>query len=103
MSSELAEERKLIFINLLNNVPVENVAQAFHRDSVAAVMDDFKFVALKIKSYMFARAMPFIPLDTVAEAMQNKFQVLDILAKVNLDVLPEFTKVSANKLEDVYL
>ena len=101
--SELAEERKLIFTNLLNGVPVANVAQAFHRDSVAAVMDDFKFVALKIKGYMFARAMPFIPLDTVAEAMQNKFQVLDILAKVNLDVLPEFSSISANKLEDVYL
>ena len=52
---------------------------------------------------MFARAKPFIPLDTVAEAMQNKFQVLDILAKVNLDVLPEFSSISANKLEDVYL
>jgi len=101
--SELAEERKLIFTNLLNGVPVANVAQAFHRATEAAVMDDFKYVALKIKGYMFARAMPFIPLDTVAEAMQNKFQVLDILAKVNLDVLPEFSSISANKLEDVYL
>lgn len=91
--SELATERKLIFQNLLNGVPVAQVAQAFHRASEKEVLEDFRFVALKIKCYAFQRAFPYIPMDTVAEAAQNKMAILDILSKVNLDVLPVFSSV----------
>lgn len=102
MRSEKATERELIFINLANGVPIAEVAKAFNKNTEAEIMDDFRFVALKIKSYMFKRAMPFIPLDTVSEVMQNRLQAFDLLTKVNLDVLPEFQKITANKLEDVY-
>ena len=98
--SEKAIERELIFANLLNGVPPENVAQAFNKESVAQVMDEFRYVALKIKSYMFSRAMPYIPLDTIAEAMQNKLQALDLLTKVKLDALPAYKQITAVKLED---
>lgn len=102
MRSEKATERELIFINLVNGVPIADVAKAFHKETENQVMEDFRFVALKIKNYMFARAMPFISLDTVAEAMQNKLQAFELLNKVNLDVLPQFQKITANKIEDVY-
>lgn len=101
--SEKATERELIFCNLLNGVSVIDVAKAFHKETENQVMEDFRFVALKIKGYIFARAMPFIPLDTIAEAMQNKFMVLDLLKKVNLDVAPEFSNITTGKVEDAYL
>lgn len=93
MPSELAAERKLIFINLLNGVPVAQVAQGFHRQTEKEVMDDFRFVALKIKAYAFQRVMPYIPLESVAEARSNKIHILEILEKVNLDVLPVFSSI----------
>jgi hypothetical protein len=95
--SELATERKLIFINLVNGVPIHTVAQTFHRESERVVLDDFRFVALKIKSYMFSRAMPFIPLEHPHEVAQNKSLVFDLLNKVNLDVLPAFSKITSSE------
>jgi len=103
MKSEKATERELIFINLLNGVPIADIAKAYNKQTEMQVMEDFYFVALKIRNYMFKRAMPFIPLDTVSEAMQNKLLVLDLLTKVNLDILPEFSKITVNKFEDMYL
>ena len=102
MPSDLAIERKLIFTNLLNGVPVGQVAQAFNRQTEKEVMDDFRFVAMKIKSYAFQRLMPYIALDTIAEAMQNKFLILGILEKVNLDILPMFSSFNVEKVEDVF-
>lgn len=102
MASELATERKLIFLNLLNGVPVAQVAQAFHRQTEKEVMDDFRFVALKIKAYAFQRVMPYIPLESVAEAQANKIQILGILEKVNLDVLPVFSSIKAELVEGVF-
>lgn len=95
--SELATERKLIFINLVNGVPIPTVAQTFHRESERAVLDDFRFVALKIKSYMFARAMPFIPIEHPRDVVQNKSLVFDLLDRVNLDVLPAFSKITSSE------
>ncbi len=87
----------------MNGVPVEQIAKAFHRQSEKEVMDDFRFVALKIKSYAFQRVMPYIPLETVAEAQANKMLILGILEKLNLDVLPVYSSIKVNKLEEVFL
>ena len=102
MQSERATERKLIFGNLLNGVAPAQVAQAFHKASEKEVMQDFAYVALKIKCYAFQRAMPYIPCDTVAEAMQNKILILGILDKLNLDVLPVFSSIKTGKVEEVF-
>jgi hypothetical protein len=100
MPSELATQRKLIFINLLNGVSVAQVAQAFHRQSEKEVMDDFRYVALKIKSYAFQRGMPYIALETVKEAQGSKIMILGILEKINLDVLPVFSSVRSNAVDN---
>ena len=83
-------------------MPVSQVAQAFHRQTEKEVMDDFRFVALKIKSYAFQRVMPYIPLESVAEAQQNKIYILGILDKLNLDVLPVYSSIKANPVEEVF-
>jgi hypothetical protein len=100
MQSAGAIERRLIFQNLANGVPPERVAQAFHRSSVKELMDDFRYVANKIKGYMFARTMPFIPFETPAEAKRHRLQLFDILKKLNLDVVPLYSKFEVASLED---
>ena len=102
MATEKATERKLIFINLLNGVDIVEVAKTFHKQSEKEVMDDFRFVALKIKSYVFARAMPYIDCGTIAEARANKMQLLIILDKLNLDTVPIYSSITVNKVEEVF-
>lgn len=97
--SALATERRLIFLNLMNGVPVESVAKTFHRQTEKEVWDDFRFVALKIKSYAFQRVMPYIPLDNVQEAQANKILIISILGKLNLDVMPVFKTITAQPVE----
>jgi len=97
---ELATERKLIFTNLLNGVPLAEVAQAFNKQSEAEVVESFRFVALKIRGYIFQRAMPHVPCDTVAEAMQNRLLLMGILEKLNLETLPAFAKITDAPLEE---
>jgi hypothetical protein len=102
MASEKATERKLIFINLLNGVSIAEVAKTFHKETEKEVLDEFRFVALKIKSYLFQRAMPYIPFDTVAEARSNRVQFLILVDKLNLDVVPVFSRIVTQKVEEVY-
>ena len=102
MPSQLATERKLIFTNLLNGVPIEQVAQNFHRQTEKEVMEDFRFVVLKIKCYAFQRVMPYIPMETVAEARTNKLQLLALVEKLNLDVLPVYSSIYTQPVEEVY-
>ena len=101
-ASARAVDRELIFTNLLNGVSAPEVARAFHKDSEREVMEDFKFVALKIKSDVFARAMPYIPCDTVAEAMGNRIVIFGILNKINLDTVPIYSSIKISKVEEVY-
>lgn len=101
-ASGRATDRKLLFINLVNGVSIPEVARAFHKNSDAEVMADFKFVSLKIRSYIFQRAMPYLPCDTIEEAKQNRIVFFGILDKLNLDVVPAFSKITAAKVEDIY-
>lgn len=94
-----AAERRLIFENLANGVGVEQVARDFGKNSIEEVMVDFRFVALKIKSYAFARLMPYIALDSVEHARQNRFVALTILAKLNLEVVPMFSSIKGNETD----
>lgn len=101
MPSERATERKLIFINLLNGVSPEQVARDFHKNTIAEIMEDFRFVALKLKSYGFQRAMPYIHCDTIDEARQSKLTLLVLLEKVNLDVVSVFSSIKPKPIESI--
>lgn len=101
MQSAGAIDKKLIFQNLVNGVPPDRVAQAFRRRNIKEVMEDFLYVANKIRSYRFIRMMPYLPCETPAEARHNRIHLFDILAKLNLDMVPRYTKFEVGQLEDV--
>ena len=75
----------------------------FNRPHEAAVMQDFQYVVTKIKTYLFARAIPTVPCDTIEQCRQNKIALFSILRRVNLDVASPYKRLETHKLEDVLL
>jgi len=89
----------MIFINLANGVPLAGVMAAFRR-SEKEVMDDFWFVASKIRSYRFERGAPMLPILSIADARgANRAAILLTLRNVNLTVDPKFSKIDTEKLD----
>jgi hypothetical protein len=88
----LAADRKLIFTNLANSVPMRQVMAAFGR-SEKEVMAEFEFVAKKIRSYRFERGMPFAACMTIRDAQKNAALLLHTLERLNLSTEPKFAKV----------
>lgn len=91
------DDRHLIFSNLLNGVPVPQVARDFHK-SEAEVEQVFTHVLRKVKSYCFLRSrqknpMPVVTASTVAEARAFRLTCLSVLPKLNLDRAPEFRDI----------
>ncbi len=95
---KLAEERKLIFANLVNGVPVASVMEAFKR-SEDEVMADFAFVATKIISYRFERGMPFVNCRSIDEAIRKKALALHSLERINLLTDPVYSKVETAPID----
>lgn len=89
------EERKIIFSNILNKVPVLNIAQAFNK-SENEIISDFKYIIQKIKNYCFINGHPAIYCDTIEEAQREKYSIYPILNVINLDKAPIY-KVTNQK------
>ena len=81
------DERKLIFSNIINGVPLETVAQAFHKTD-ADVQADFDYIIQKIKNYCFINGVPAIICDSVEQARKVRFPIFAVLEVVNLDKSP---------------
>lgn len=77
----LGEERRLIFENTANGVPVEKIMAAFRR-SEAEVAKEVEFVGRKIREYRFKRLMPPLACGTVKEIRWNRLALLDVVAKL---------------------
>jgi len=77
----LAETRRLIFKNLANGVVVEKVMAAFGL-SEKEVLDHFRFVARKIWGYRFERGMPYIKVETPADARCQVAPLLHTLKRI---------------------
>lgn len=91
------DNRALIFANLVNGVPPEQVARDF-RQSEAEVMQVFAFVLRKIKSYCFMRsrqknAVRIITASNLKEAKDCRVLCLSVLPKLNLDNPPEYKDI----------
>ena len=86
------ERRKLVFANLLNGIPVEQVMVAF-KLSAKEVMDDFHFIGRKVRSYRFERGMPFVLCDTIENAKANRADILFTLTRINPDKEPLFSRI----------
>lgn len=89
MAGAIGERRRLVFSNLLNGVSVEQVMVTF-KLSAKEVMDDYEFVARKIRSYRFERGQPFLLCDTIANARGSREALLFTLSRLNTDTDPKF-------------
>lgn len=91
----LAADRKLIFTNLANSVPLRQVMAEFKRSEME-VMAEFEAVALRLKCYRFNRGMPFAACSTVREAEKNAAILLHSLDRLGWRYLtspPEFKRI----------
>lgn len=90
------DTRALIFSNLLNGVPLGQVAQAFHKTE-SEINQIFSFVLRKIKSYCFVRqtqkAYPTITASTLEDAKKYRLTCLEVLPKLNLDKDSQFKDI----------
>lgn len=84
----LGSDRKLIFRNICNSVPIESIMLAFHR-SALELQQEFAFVSRKIREYRYRRcvegsphASPPIACDSYADARQNRLALLETLEKL---------------------
>lgn len=78
---KLGEERRLIFENVANGVPTEQIMVAFRRSEVD-VMREVEFVARKIREYRFKRRLPPLACGTIKEIRWNRPALLDTVAKL---------------------
>ncbi len=83
------DERRLIFSNLLNGVPLTDVCKAFNKTE-ADVRAEFSYITQKIKNYCFLKGCPAIYCDTIEDARKNRYAIFPILRVVNLDKAPQF-------------
>lgn len=79
--AELGEHRRLIFENVVNGVPVEDIRAAFHCSELE-VQQAVEFVAKKIKEYRFRRHQPPLPCDTDFERKWNRRALLENVRKL---------------------
>lgn len=82
----IGEERRLIFQNYANGVPVETIMEVYRR-SQAEVEKDVEFVVKKLREYRFRRQLP--PLDCSDERMIrfNRRPLLETLNKLGPEYL----------------
>lgn len=77
----IGEERRLIFENVANGVPIQQVMSAFKR-SEAEVMREVAFVGKKIAEYRFRRHLPPLPCANLTEIRWNRLALLDTVRKL---------------------
>ena len=77
----LGEKRKLIFSNVANGVPDENIMAAF-KISREELLRETDFVTRKIREYRFRRGLPPLPCDTLAEIRYNHLALLETVSKL---------------------
>jgi len=98
MAARLQDERALIFTNLMNGVPVWQVARDFRR-SEPDVMNIFRFILRKIRSRRLERMEPPIIGNTIDEVRRHRIACLMILPKLNLDKDPRYRNVMHEAVE----
>lgn len=77
----LGEQRRLIFVNLANGVPIEQVMAAFHR-SEAEVLREMEFVGKKLREYRFKRHLPPLACETLRDIRFNRRALLECIVKL---------------------
>lgn len=90
------EERRLIFQNIANGVPMESIMAAFRR-SEKEIWDEVEYVGRKIREYRFRRHMPPLEVQGIRAIRLNRLALLETLEKLGPEylasdlVLPKIT------------
>ncbi|MGB8422180.1 hypothetical protein [Paraburkholderia sp.] len=87
----MSDVRKLVYQNVACGVPPEKVAHDLGLTDEQA-KDAFDEVARKIAWVQVKDAMPYLPCQSINDAMQNRKALLPILENMDLDA-PEIAKV----------
>lgn len=77
----LGEERRLIFENYANGVPIEQIMAAFRR-SEDEVVREVEFVGKKLREYRFKRHLPPLACETLKDIRYNRRALLDNISKL---------------------
>lgn len=77
----LGEERRLIFENYANGVPIEQIMVTFLR-SEAEVVREVEFVGKKLREYRFKRHLPPLPCETLKDIRFHRRALLENTAKL---------------------
>jgi hypothetical protein len=104
-AERLGEQRRLIFENVANGVPVQQVMNVF-QCSEKELMDDIKFVGKKISEYRFRRNQPPLSCSTFNEIFTNRLALLDTLRRlgdVYLSTSLLIPNIHVGKLEDPHV
>jgi len=83
---KLGEERRLIFENVANGVPMEKIKAAFRR-SEEEVWREVEFVGRKIREYRFRRHLPPLQCQGIKAIRWNRRALLETLRKLGPDYL----------------
>lgn len=75
------QERRLIFENVANGVPIEQIMTAFRR-SEAEVWREVEFVGKKIREARFKCQLPPIDHQGIAAIRRNRLPLLEALAQM---------------------
>lgn len=87
MDKNNMDERRLVFLNLINSVPLKNVAESFNKTELE-IKASFDYIIQKIKNYCFIKDVPAICCNTIAQAKAIRHSIYPILDKVDLDKEP---------------
>jgi hypothetical protein len=82
----LGDERRLIFENVANGVPIQQVMSVFRR-SEKEVMDEVQFVARKICEYRFRGRLPPLSCSTLKDISWNRLALLETVARLGSNFL----------------
>jgi hypothetical protein len=101
-AERLGEDRRLIFENVANGVPIQQVMSVFRR-SEKEVMDEVRFVGKKLCEYRFRRHQPPLSCTTLNEIFTNRAALLDTLRRlgdVYLSTSLLIPKIHVGSLDD---
>lgn len=77
----LGSTRRLVFQNLLNGVPVEQIRQSLHLSELE-IEQAQAFVAQKITQHLILRHQAPIPCQTIEDMRWNRIDLLAVLSKI---------------------
>lgn len=95
------EERRLIFQNIANGVPMEKIKAAFSR-SEKEIWDEVEFVGRKIREYRFRRRMPPLEVQGIKAIRFNRLALLETLSKLGPEYLGSelmISKITIQKMD----